>query len=353
MTTNLKDTYAIKIRPDFDKKNVETLKKDIQNIKGIGLNNVLSSTTTKVAGLIGSMTLLGISIASIKKGFDDANKGVNEFLNQADRLSTIAGSMNDTTSGNLAITDTAIAVSGVSEQERDLLYRNVAKAQASGELNVTGKQDLTSVLAGIQNEYKKAVTEKDIVKTEQIQAITGLRGQKATEFLLGDINKERENILKKTNINPEVLTQKIEAGGALQNTQITNKNINQLINLSKTAETLQKQGKNGTLGQNIIDYQSKSQQNQDNLLQAQIKGFDASRKASESLDNTMKTLETTLSTGVEKLAPALNGIAKTVEDLKKGVNITAIAKEVGSSIGSSIKNLILSNNTTTKQISRK
>jgi hypothetical protein len=65
----------------------------------------------------------------------------------------------------------------------------------------------------------------------------------------------------------------------------------------------------------------------------------------------MKTLETTLSTGVEKLAPALNGIAKTVEDLKKGINITAVAKEVGNSIGSAIKDFILGKNTT-KQVTR-
>ena len=351
MATNLKDTYAIKIRPDFDKKNVDVLKKDIQNIKGVGLGNAISSTTSKVAGLIGSMTLLGLAMVSIKKGFESANKGVNEFLDATDRLSTIAGSRADITSGELALTDTAIAVAGVSQQERDLLYRNVAKAQANGQLKVAGKEDLTSVLAGIQNEYKNAVAKKDIIKTEQIQTITGLRGQKATEFLLGDIKKERENIQKRTGISPEILTKNIEAGGVLQNTQITNKSINELVKLSKTGDTLQQQGKNGTLGQNIIDYQSKTQQNQDNLLQAQIKGFDASRKASESLDNTIKTLETTLSTGVEKLAPALNGIAKTVEDLKKGVNITAIAKEVGSSIGGAIKDFILGKNTS-KQVDR-
>ena len=351
MATNLKDTYAIKIRPDFDKKNVDALKKDIQNIKGIGLGSAISSTTRKVAGGFGSMTLLGVPMVRIKKGCERANKGVNEFLDTTDRLSTIAGSRADITSGELALTDTAIAVAGVSQQERDLLYRNVAKAQASGELKVAGKEDLTSILAGIQQEYKKAVAKKDIIKTEQIQTITGLRGQKATEFLLGDIKKERENIQRKIGISPEILTKNIEAGGVLQNTQITNKSINELVRLSMTGETLQQQGKNGTLGQNIIDYQSKLQQNQDNLLQAQIRGFDSSRKASESLDSTMKALETTLSTGVEKLAPALNGIAKTVEDLKKGVNITAIAKEVGSSIGSSIKDFILGKNTS-KQVNR-
>ena len=39
------------------------------------------------------------------------------------------------------------------------------------------------------------------------------------------IKKERENIQKKIGISPEILTKNIEAGGVLQNTQITNKSI--------------------------------------------------------------------------------------------------------------------------------
>jgi hypothetical protein len=287
MVNNLKDTYAIKIRPDFDKKNIEKFKKDVSNSKVGIMGNVFKSTTSKVVGLIGAMSIMGLAVSSIRKSFDEANKGFQEFLDTTDRLSTLAGDLPNTTSGQLAFVDASLEESGIkTPEERDKIYRNLQDKIASGDINNPNNLSTKDIIASLQTQWQQARESGNTEAMSKIENIIGLRGKKASEFLQGNIKESIEERKARTGITEEQVTKNIEQGGVLEGEQAKNQSDEDVRRLVKTGETLDK----NNLGNSILKSQAQIEKNKTDLLQEQLKVYEDSLKAVKTLDSSLNLL---------------------------------------------------------------
>jgi len=287
MVNNLKDTYAIKIRPDFDKKNIEKFKKDVSNSKVGIMGNVFKSTTSKVVGLIGAMSIMGLAVSSIRKSFDEANKGFQEFLDTTDRLSTLAGDLPNTTSGQLALVDASLEKSGIkSTEDRDKIFRNIQDKLANDEIENKNNKGIKEIIASFQKQWQEAKASGDTKKMSRIENLLGLRGKKASELLQSNINEDIEVIKKESGVEEISLTDAINKGGELEGIQAKNQAIESVRRTAKTGETLDK----NNLGNSILKSQAQMEKTRTDLLQEQLKVYEDSLKAVKTLDSSLNLL---------------------------------------------------------------
>ena len=287
MVNKLKDTYSIKILPDFDKKNIEKFKKDVAGSKVGIMGNVFKSTTSHVVGLIGAMSLMGLAVSSIRKSFDEANEGFREFLDKTDRLSTLAGDLPNTTSGQLALVDASLEKSGVkSTEDRDKIFRNIQDKLASGEINNPKNLGIQDIIASLQTQWQKSKSSGNIKEMSKIENLLGLRGKKASELLQSNINEDVNIIKKQAKVEESSLTNAINKGGQLEGIQATNQAIESVRRTAKTGETLDK----NNLGSSILQSQAQMEKNKTDLLQEQLKVYKDSLKAVKTLESSLNLL---------------------------------------------------------------
>ena len=358
MINNFKDSYAVKIRPDFDKKNIEKFKKDVSGSKVGMLGNTFKSTTSKVVGLIGAMSLMGLAVSSIRKAFDEANTGFQEFLDTTDRLSTLAGDLPNTSAGQLAFADASLKESGIkTTEERDKLFRSIQDAIASGVISNPNNKGITDILASLQTQWQNAKLSGNTQEMSTIEKQIGLRGKKASEFLQGDIKKSIEDRQKTTGVTEEEITNFANQGGISEGKQAKNQGDEQIRRLSKVGQTLNETNKKGKSKSDIInESQAQMEKNRTDLLVSQINAYESSVKSITKLDTTMKGLEKVmidLLPHVGTIATKLSSFLG-VEDngkTKAQNNIVNVTKNNQNFIDRAIQKA-LSNDNNTKQTKR-
>ena len=227
-----KQKYVAQIQPKIAKEDEVALTRQFKGISSgfkVSMNTALK-VGTAVAGA-------GIVMAwwnHQKKAIDSVNNSFNDYLANADRLSTIANDL-QTNAGSFALTDLGLSTFGLNQEDRDKLYSSIKGAMSEGKITQSGGNLLGS-LVDIQNEYKQALKVGDIGRQEFLKSLTGLRGQKATEFLGGDLQSATKVVGGK--FNAKDIEMAVNKGGELEQQQAESLAIQQLkgmIQVSKVA----------------------------------------------------------------------------------------------------------------------
>ena len=161
-----------------------------------------------------------------------------------------------TSGGSFALTDLGLSTFGLNQEDRDKLYSSVKGAYAEGKIVNVGEGNILGSFKFIQDEYKKALASGDLAKQEYYKGLTGLKGQKATEFLSGDLNKSIDNMVDKLIKDPKIqelygknlskaglrvkITEAVNKGGDLEAKQaqsLANQQIKTMLQVNKLASS--------------------------------------------------------------------------------------------------------------------
>jgi hypothetical protein len=99
---------------------------------------------------------------------------------------------------------------------------------ASGELMSGENQTLESVLSSLQKQWQEAKASGNMAKAKQIEDTVGLRGKQASEFLQGNLGKDKSEIARLVGLTEKQLTEQIEANAKLEGVQAQTKAVEQL-----------------------------------------------------------------------------------------------------------------------------
>lgn len=227
-----KKQYALQIKPEISKQDEAKLNNQFKSIAG-GFKISMSSAL-KVGTAIGGAGLVLAWWNHQKKSIDAVNNSFDEYLANADRLGTIANDLGANT-GSFALADVGLSTFGLKQEDRDKLYAGIKSAMAEGTI-VNKGGNLLGALQDIQNEYKNALKTGNTKRQEQLKGLTGLRGQKATEFLSGNLEEQITKLSSKYSRKDIEIA--VNKGGALEQQQaesLANQQLEGLIQASKVA----------------------------------------------------------------------------------------------------------------------
>lgn len=228
-----KKKYVAQISPQISKADEIKLNNQFKNIAS-GFHISMKSAV-KIGSAIAGGALVVAWWNHQKKAIDEVNNSFNEYLANTDRLGTIANDL-QANAGDFALTDVALSTYGLSQEDRDKLYMGVKQSYAENKIIQQGGNLLGSLI-DIQKQYQLALQNKDIKMQDFIKNIVGLRGQKATEFLGGDLELQI-NKLKK-DFSTEEINTAINRGGNLEQLQaesLARQQLKGIIQISKISQ---------------------------------------------------------------------------------------------------------------------
>jgi hypothetical protein len=235
-----KKQYALQVNPEVSRQDQDKLNKQFANIasgfgKSIGRGLKGGASFGAKAGMVG----LALSWwDNQKKSIDSVNSSFDEYLANADRLGTIANDLG-TSASSFALTDVALSTYGLKQEDRDKMYSSIKGAQAEGTI-VNQGGNLLGSLTDIQKEYQIALKNGDIKRQEFLKGLTGLRGQKATEFLSGDLQGAIDKLMSSGKFNKKDIDKAVNKGGDLEQQQaegIAEQNLSLFVRTSKLANS--------------------------------------------------------------------------------------------------------------------
>lgn len=230
-----KKKYVAQIQPNISKEDEQKLNRQFKNVAK-GMKTSMGSAL-KVGIAVGATGILMGWWNHQKKSIDAVNKSFDDYLANTDRLSTIANDL-QANSGSFAMQDMALSTYGLSQEDRDKLYASIKSAVADGTIvNKDGGNSLGAII-GLQDEYVKALGSGDIKRQVQLKELTGLRGQKATEFLSADLRGSIE-ILEgklKGKFSKKDIELAVNKGGDMERVQAESLAIRQIESIVEVAK---------------------------------------------------------------------------------------------------------------------
>jgi hypothetical protein len=234
-----KNSAIVKIIPMIDQKKMKEGVKQLSAMNkvaniGLGLAKVTGKVALKGAKWGGSsvagMLTLGALMSKNTEYLENMSSLLDTVISQADYLSTISadlGSMS-TSSGAFALTSAVMESQGIDQAGRDKLIASLQDKMASGELMSGENQTLESVLSSLQKQWQEAKASGNMAKAKQIEDTVGLRGKQASEFLQGNLGKDKSEIARLVGLTEKQLTEQIEANAKLEGVQAQTKAVEQL-----------------------------------------------------------------------------------------------------------------------------
>lgn len=233
-----KNSAIVKIIPMIDQKKMKDGVKQLSAMNKVA--NIGKSVAKAGAAGAAGMSILGLVLNKNSEYLESMSSILDEILAKADSLSTISadlGSMS-TSSGSFALTSAAMESQGINQEGRDKVIASLQDKMASGELISGANQTLESVLAGLQKQWQEAKASGNMAKAKQIEETIGLRGKQASEFLQGDLGKDKAEMAMLVGLTEKQLTEQIEANAKLEGVQAQSKAVEDLKmqgSLSKVA----------------------------------------------------------------------------------------------------------------------
>lgn len=229
----VKKKYVAQIKPQIAKEDEVALARQFKDISGKFKSSM--GNALKLGAVAGATGLLIGWWNNQKKAIDSVNSSFDEYLSMTDRLSTIAGDLG-ANSGSFALTDLGLSTFGLNQEDRDKLYSSIKSAVAEGSIKNLGEGNSLGSLISIQNDYKKALAGGDLKRQEFLKSLTGLRGQKATEFLGGDLGSVIKGL--EGEFSKEDIEGAVNRGGELEQLQaesLAKQQLRGIIQVSKLA----------------------------------------------------------------------------------------------------------------------
>lgn len=282
--------YTTIIKPVFDKESVEKMKKQLESVGKIGRQlNTMRNIAIQAS-------IIGLWWAKTNEYIEKANGSIQDFLGYTDRLGTLAGDLPNITAGELAYTGQAMSVMGVGVEDQDKLFKNLQDAIAGGQLVKREDQSLTSILSGLQANWQKG-NEKE---RADIEALVGLRGKKASEFLQGDIYNEVAKLEKLTGISKQQIDVAVKKGSELEEKQAREKAKTELVNLVNVGQNLDG---------GVIDAQANLQRIRNNDIANFLKTYESQVNTQLAKDRAMYLLIKVVDNAIRPLIDRVGGIA--------------------------------------------
>jgi hypothetical protein len=228
-----KKKYVAQIKPTITKEDEASLNRQFKDISG--KFKLSMGTALKVGAVAGATGVLLGWWNSQKKAIDNVNVSFDNYLANTDRIGTIANDLQASNS-SFALTDTALGIYGLSSEDKDKLYNSVKSAVAEGKIVNKGEGNTLGALQSIQEEYRKALQSGNIKRQNSLKEIAGLRGQKATEFLSGNLNDDISKL--ELRFSRKEVENAVKKGGELEQKQAENlaiRNLEEMLAISKVA----------------------------------------------------------------------------------------------------------------------